>query len=53
MDRWLQDFAYRILSVGGYLLRQGSLALIMAFITIAFQAAKAGIANPVKSLRAE
>ena len=53
MHRWLQDFAYRI-SIGWWIfIAAGSLALIMAFITIASQAAKAGIANPVKSLRSE
>ena len=53
MHKWLQDFAYRI-SIGWWIfIAAGSLALIMAFITIAFQATKAGIANPVKSLRNE
>ena len=53
MHKWLQDFAYRI-SIGWWIfIAAGSLALILAFITIAFQAAKAGIANPVKSLRTE
>jgi putative ABC transport system permease protein len=31
----------------------GSLALLIAFITISFQAIKAAVANPVKSLRTE
>ena len=53
MHKWLQDFAYRI-SIGWWIfIAAGSLALMMAFITIAFQATKAGIANPVKSLRNE
>jgi len=53
MHKWLQDFANRI-SIGWWIfIAAGSLALIMAFITIAFQATKAGIANPVKSLRNE
>jgi putative ABC transport system permease protein len=51
MHKWLQDFAYRI-SIGWWIfIAAGSLALIMAFVTIAFQAAKAGNANPVKSLQ--
>jgi putative ABC transport system permease protein len=53
MHKWLQDFAYRI-SIGWWIfIAAGSVALILAFITIAFQAAKAGTANPVKSLRTE
>jgi putative ABC transport system permease protein len=53
MNKWLQDFAYRI-SIGWWIfIAAGSLALVIAFITIAFQAVKAGIANPVKSLRTE
>ena len=53
MNKWLQDFAYRI-SIGWWVfIIAGSLALFIAFITIAFQALKAGMANPVKSLRTE
>jgi putative ABC transport system permease protein len=53
MHKWLQDFAYRI-SIGWWIfIAAGSVALILAFITIAFQAAKVGIANPVTSLRSE
>jgi putative ABC transport system permease protein len=53
MNKWLQDFAYRI-SIGWWVfIAAGSLAIIVAFVTIGFQAVKAGIANPVKSLRTE
>jgi len=53
MNKWLQDFAYRI-SIGWWIfIVAGSMALLVAFITIASQAIKAGIANPVKSLRTE
>jgi putative ABC transport system permease protein len=53
MNKWLQDFAYRI-SIGWWIfIIAGSLALVIAFITIGFQAIKAAIANPVKSLRTE
>ncbi|MGZ8539815.1 MAG: ABC transporter permease [Chitinophagaceae bacterium] len=53
MDKWLQDFAYRI-SIGWWVfIIAGALAVIVAFITIGFQAVRAGIANPVKSLRTE
>lgn len=53
MNKWLQDFAYRI-SIGWWIfIVAGSMALLVAFVTIAMQAVKAGIANPVKSLRTE
>jgi len=53
MNKWLQDFAYRI-SIGWWIfIVAGTMALLVAFITIAFQAVKAGMANPVTSLRTE
>jgi len=53
MDKWLQDFAYRI-SIGWWVfIAAGSLAILVAFVTIGFQAMRAGVANPVKSLRTE
>jgi putative ABC transport system permease protein len=53
MNQWLQDFAYRI-NIGWWaFVLAGMLALIIAFITISFQAIKAAVANPVKSLRSE
>jgi len=53
MNRWLQNFAYRInIGVGIFLLSIG-LSLVIAVITIAYQALKAASANPVNSLRYE
>ncbi len=53
MNKWLQGFAYRV-SIGWWIfIIAGALALFIAFFTIGFQAVKAGIANPVKSLRTE
>ena len=53
MYKWLQDFAYRV-SIGWWMfLIAATLAIIIAFITISFQAIKVAIANPVKSLRTE
>ncbi|MEP6514436.1 MAG: FtsX-like permease family protein, partial [Parafilimonas sp.] len=53
MNKWLQDFAYRI-SIGWWVfIAAGLVAVMIAFVTIAFQAVKAGMANPVKSLRTE
>jgi putative ABC transport system permease protein len=53
MNKWLQNFAYRI-SIGWWVfIAAGALAVVIAFVTIGLQAVKAGIANPVKSLRTE
>jgi len=53
MNRWLEDFAYRI-HIGAWMLTAGALiAVIIALATISFQAIKAAVANPVKSLRTE
>ncbi len=53
MNRWLQDFAYRINIQWWVLLIAGLLAALIALITISFQAIKAATVNPVKSLRSE
>lgn len=53
MDRWLQNYAYRISINGWMFIGAGLLAISIAAITISFQAIKAAMANPVKSLRTE
>jgi putative ABC transport system permease protein len=53
IHRWLQDFAYRISMSWWVFVVAGALALIIALLTVSFQAVKAAIANPVKSLRTE
>ena len=53
MSKWLQDFAYRINISWWIFLLAGLSALLIALITVSFQAIKAAIANPVKSLRSE
>ncbi|CAM3459268.1 ABC transporter permease [Aequorivita lipolytica] len=53
MNQWLQDFAYRINIPWWAFLVAGIAALGIALITVSFQAIKAAIANPVKSLRTE
>ena len=53
INKWLEDFAYRVnLSVWIFVL-SGGIALLIALITVSFQAFKAATANPVKSLRYE
>jgi putative ABC transport system permease protein len=53
MHNWLNDFAYRINISWWIFLAAGLLAVAIALATISFQAVKAAIANPVKSLRTE
>ena len=53
MNRWLQDFAYRITIGWGLFVAVGGVCLLIALVTISFQAIKAAIANPVKSLRTD
>lgn len=53
MNRWLQDFAYRI-TVSWWMFAVAGLVVIMiALITVSFQSVKAALANPVKSLRTD
>lgn len=53
MSHWLQDFAYRVDIKWWVFLLSAVLALIVALVTIGFQAMKAARANPVNSLRTE
>jgi len=53
MHKWLQGFAYRI-NLGWWIFgAAGAIAMFIALFTISFQAIKAALANPVKSLRTE
>jgi len=53
MNRWLQDFAYRI-NIGWWIFAlAGGVALLIALLTVSTQAIKAALANPVESLRYE
>jgi len=53
MNKWLQDFAYRI-NIGWWVfVLVGAIALLIALLTVSFQAIKAALSNPVKSLRSE
>ena len=53
MNNWLQEFAYRVEITGWYFVLAGAAAIFIAVITVSFQALKAALANPVKSLRTE
>ncbi len=53
LNKWLQDFAYRISIEWWVFIVAAASALAIALLTVSFQAIKAAIANPVKSLRTE
>ena len=53
MNKWLQSFAYRIHISWWIFLVAGATAIIIALLTVSFQAIKAAVANPVNSLRTE
>lgn len=53
MNRWLQDFAYRIEIQWWMFALAGLLAVIIALLTVSFQSVRAALMNPVKSLRSE
>jgi len=53
MQKWLTNFVYRTAITWWMFAIAGAVAIIIALITISFQAIKAAIANPVDSLRSE
>lgn len=53
MDRWLQQFAYRIDVHIWVFLTATMMALLVAILTVSFQATKAALTNPVKALAYE
>jgi len=53
MNKWLQDFAYRVNISWWIFVLAAVIAVLIALLTISFQSIKAAMANPVKSLRTE
>ncbi|MEO6548742.1 MAG: ABC transporter permease [Ferruginibacter sp.] len=53
MSKWLQNFAYHININWTPFAIAGTVAMLIALITVSFQAIKAAFANPVSSLRSE
>ncbi|MBS1916752.1 MAG: ABC transporter permease [Bacteroidetes bacterium] len=53
MNKWLEDFAYRITISWWMFVLVGASAILIAFATVSFQAIKAALVNPVKSLKNE
>ncbi|MGH2648778.1 MAG: ABC transporter permease, partial [Ginsengibacter sp.] len=53
MSKWLSDYTYRInISIWIFLVA-GLIAIVISLLTVSYQAIKAAIANPAKSLRTE
>jgi len=53
MSKWLQDFNYRIQISWTIFLYSGLVAVLIAIVTVSFQAGKAAMANPIKSIKTE
>ena len=53
MNKWLEEFAYRISIEWSVFIVAAAVAMFIALATVSFQAIKAAMANPVKSLRTE
>ncbi|NJN33896.1 MAG: hypothetical protein HC817_06255 [Saprospiraceae bacterium] len=53
MNEWLMEFAYHIEIKWWVFAIAGTMALLIALLTVSFQTIKAAVANPVKSLRTE
>jgi putative ABC transport system permease protein len=53
MNKWLEEFAYRIDLAWWIFALAGLLAVVIAWLTVSFQSIKAALVNPVKSLRTE
>jgi len=53
MHNWLQNYAYHIAISWWIFFSAGFLAILIALITVSFQAIKAAIANPIKALRTD
>lgn len=53
MNKWLLDFAYRIHISGWVFVIAGTIAVVIALLTISIQSVRAAMANPIKSLRTE
>jgi ABC-type antimicrobial peptide transport system permease subunit len=51
MSKWLQNFVYRISIEWWMFALSGAVVVLIAILTVSFQAVRAALANPVKSLR--
>lgn len=53
MNKWLEGFAYKV-SIGWFVFAvAGSIALVIAMVTISFESIRSARGNPIDSLRSE
>jgi putative ABC transport system permease protein len=53
VNRWLENFEYRIHPGWTFFIMSGAIAILIALLTLSYQAVRAAMANPVESLRYE
>jgi putative ABC transport system permease protein len=53
MNKWLENFAYKTNISWWIFLAAAIIAILIAVLTVSFQAIKAAVANPVEALRSE
>jgi putative ABC transport system permease protein len=53
MNKWLENFAYRITITWWMVAIAAAIGMLIALITVTFLAVKAALANPANSLRTE
>ena len=53
MQRWLEDFAYRVPLSAWMFIAAGAASLVIALITVGYHAVRSGLTDPVRSLRYE
>jgi len=53
MNKWLLEFAYHIEIKWWVYLLAGLIAITIALLTVSYQAIKAALMNPIKSLKTE
>ena len=53
METWLKNYSYRVVIQWWVFALAGGISFIIALVTISYQAIRAAVANPVKSLRSE
>jgi putative ABC transport system permease protein len=53
LQSWLQNFSYRVEISGWIFIAVSGAAILITLVTVSYQAIRAAMANPVKSLRSE
>ena len=53
MNRWLEDFAFKITIGAGVFIIAVSMAIVIVWVTVSIKSMQAALANPVDSIRVE